>query len=45
MQLVEGLKDGPPLIFISSLKSKEQLIGKGTKGKIFPCSHWSEKIC
>jgi hypothetical protein len=45
MQLVEGLKDGPPSIFIDPSKSKEQLIGGGTKGRIFPCSHWPKKKC
>ncbi len=45
MQLVEGLKDGPPSIFIDPSKSKEQLIGGGTKGNFFPCSHWPKKKC
>jgi hypothetical protein len=45
MQLVEGLKDGPPSIFISPSKSKEQLIGGETKERIYPCSHWSKKKC
>jgi hypothetical protein len=44
MQLVEALKDGPP-IFISPPKSKEQLIRGRTNGGIFPCSHWSKNKC
>jgi hypothetical protein len=34
MQLVKGLKDGPPSIFMGMSKSKEQLIRGGTKGGI-----------
>jgi hypothetical protein len=40
-----GVKDGPPSIFIGPSELKEQLVGGGTKGRIFPCSHWSKKKC